>query len=66
ALGAMVTTWASASIRRSQREIVRDALARADLAELRLHRVALAMASVKADPDRAREALARLEKDVTG
>jgi hypothetical protein len=66
ALGALVASWVSSSIRRSQRDIVRDALVRADLAELRLHRVALAMASVKADPERAREALVRLEKDVTG
>jgi hypothetical protein len=66
ALGTLAASWASASLRKSQREIVREALVRADVAELRLHRIALAMASLKADPDRARDTLARLEKDVTG
>lgn len=65
-LGALVATWTSGGVRRSQREIVRDALARADLAELRLHRIAMAMASCKADPEHARDVLARLEKDANG
>jgi hypothetical protein len=56
----------SASIRRTQREVVRDALLRADLAELRLHRIAIATASLNLDLERARETLVRLEKDVTG
>lgn len=66
AMGAIVATAASASVRRSQREVVRDALVRADLAELRLHRVAVAIAAAKADPANAREAIARLERDVAG
>lgn len=65
ALGALVATAASASVRRSQREVVRDALVRADLAELRLHRVAVAMASARAEGSE-RESLVRLERDVTG
>lgn len=65
ALGAIVASTVSASVRRSQREVVRDALVRADLAELRLHRVAIAMASARADGAE-KEALQRLERDVTG
>jgi hypothetical protein len=63
ALGAGVATAASASVRRSQREVVRDALVRADLAELRLHRVAIAMAAVRAENAEARGAIARVERD---
>jgi len=66
ALGALVATAVSASVRRSQREVVRDALVRADLAELRLHRIAVAMAASHAETPATREALARLERDVGG
>jgi hypothetical protein len=66
AIGTVVVAWVCASIRKTQREIVRDALARADLAELRLHRVALAMAARTIDPERVRESLVRLERDVSG
>lgn len=51
--------------RRAERELVRAALARADQAELRLHRVALVMAAKKLDEARYAEALARLERDAT-
>lgn len=51
--------------RRSQREIVQSALARSDLAELRLHRVAIAMAHKKVDEGRYADALLRLERDAT-
>ncbi|MBI2393760.1 MAG: hypothetical protein HYV09_29585 [Deltaproteobacteria bacterium] len=66
ALGAVVATAASASVRRSQREVVRDALVRADLAELRLHRIAVAVAATRADTPAEKEAIARLERDVGG
>lgn len=66
ALGAIVANVASASVRRNQREVVRDALVRADLAELRLHRIAVAVASAQADGTKMRDALGKLERDVTG
>jgi hypothetical protein len=62
-LGAGIVALVCASIRRAQREIVRDALVRADLAELRLHRVAIVMAWRTGDPALFHEALARLERD---
>ncbi len=65
-MGAGAALWLSSSVRKSQREVVRDALVRADLAELRLHRIAVAMAAMAATTDGARTALARLERDVTG
>jgi len=49
--------------RRASRDIMREALARADLAELRLHRVSLALAGTKVDPSKAAEVLARLEAE---
>lgn len=66
ALGTLAVSWSASATRRSQREVVREALVRADLAELRLHRVALAIAAVKLDPTNAPSAIARLEKDVAG
>jgi hypothetical protein len=65
-MGAGAALWLSSSVRKSQREVVRDALVRADLAELRLHRIAVAMASMRAEGEIARSAIARLERDVTG
>lgn len=49
--------------RRGENEVMREALARADLAELRLHRITLALASVEAEPSKAGETLARLEAE---
>jgi hypothetical protein len=49
--------------RRGQNEVVRSALRRADLAELRLHRVAFALAWDKVDRTRLGDALVRLERD---
>ncbi len=66
ALGALVATAASASVRRSQREVVREALVRADVAELRLNRVAVAIAATRAESPEARDAIARLERDAAG
>lgn len=51
--------------KRSQRELVQSALARADIAELRLHRVAIALAYKHADEAKYMEALTRLERDAT-
>ena len=53
----------SGRVRRAQREVVKDALARADLAELRLHRVSIVLASRKLEGDGYAAALLRLERD---
>jgi hypothetical protein len=52
--------------RRGERDLVRSALARADMAELRLHRLGVALAWRKADEARYLDALGRLEKDAAG
>lgn len=51
--------------RRGQQELVRAALSRADLAELRLHRVAIALDYKRMDEAKYLDALARLERDAT-
>jgi hypothetical protein len=66
ALGALVATLVSASVRRSQRDIVREGLVRADLAELRLHRIAITIAAAHAKTPEAKEALAKLEREAAG
>ena len=45
---------------------VRAALSRADVAELRLHRLGVALAWRKADAAKYAEALARLEREAAG
>ncbi len=64
ATAALVVAWASSGIRRAQRELARDATSHADLAELRLHRVAVLLALRKESPEAARDALLRLERDI--
>jgi len=64
-IAALVVGGAGAAIRRGQREIARESLARADLAELRLHRVAVVLAVRKDDAGSYLEALRRLEREVT-
>lgn len=63
-VGALVVGGAGSAIRRAQREVARESLARADLAELRLHRVAVVLAVRKEDPGAFVEALRRLEREV--
>ena len=65
AAGALLYLWIGNSIKRTQRESVKEALSRADLAELRLHRLAVVLAWKKTEPAAFREALARLEKDAS-
>lgn len=65
ALGAGIVAWAAAGVRRNQRAIAQDALARADLAELRLHRLALTLTWRSVEPSRLGEALTRLERDAS-
>lgn len=66
AVGALLFVGVALVLRRNQRDTLRAALGRADLAELRLHRVAVAMAARAAEPERAGEILVRLERDVRG
>lgn len=61
--GGLGTVAVVHTVRRSHREVLRNALARADLAELRLHRVAVALSARALDPGRAVEAL---ERDTRG
>lgn len=64
-VGAAVVTWISASIRKAQRDIARDAMERADLVEIRLHRISVVAAIGKCDDAEGRKALSRLERDVS-
>lgn len=63
AVGAGIVAWIGASIRAAHQRAARDAFARADLAELRLHRVAVVLALLRAGDGGARDALLRLERD---
>lgn len=62
-VGALGATAVMHGVRKSHREVIRAALSRADLAELRLHRIAVALATHAVDPTRALEAL---ERDTRG
>lgn len=64
-LGALAVFLATLSTRNAQRTLAREALARADLAELRLSRVAALLALRVEDTVRFREALSRLERDAS-
>ncbi len=64
AAGAAIVGWASASIRKAQREVVRESLVRSDLAELRLHRLAVVLAIRSHDASGLGDALKRLEREV--
>lgn len=65
AVGVGLVSWTSRGIRRAQRDLAREALLRADLAELRLHRVGMVSAQLQVDPEAGKQALARLERDVS-
>jgi hypothetical protein len=62
--GTTVISRAAGRVRESQLEVARGALARADLAELRLHRLAALMELRKTDRDAYLAALRGLEADV--
>lgn len=64
-VGVALVTWISGTIRRAQREIAREAMMRADLSELRLHRIGMVSALFQMDQDAGRQALLRLERDVS-
>jgi phosphoglycolate phosphatase-like HAD superfamily hydrolase len=64
--GAAVVGLFTASNRKAQRARAAEALSRADLAELRLHRVGIALAVRKNDPAAYAAALERLERDAAG
>jgi hypothetical protein len=63
AVGAGIVAWIGASIRAAHQRAARDAFARADLAELRLHRVAVVLALRRAEEGSSKDALLRLERD---
>ena len=62
--GALGVVRAATRVRTNQAATAREALARADLAEMRLHRVAALMALEATDPEGHRAALRGLEADV--
>jgi len=62
--GAATVGSMSSAIRRSQQQIAREALVRGDLAELRLHRVAVVLAVRKQEPSGTLEAIQRLEQEI--
>ncbi|MBZ0121173.1 MAG: hypothetical protein K8H88_29530 [Sandaracinaceae bacterium] len=66
AVGTSLFALVVSLVRRGQRETVREALARADLAELRLHRVAISIAERQADPSQAKDVLAKLASEARG
>jgi hypothetical protein len=65
-LGALVLAWVTRGIRRTRHSLAREALSRADVAELRLHRVGIVLGWRKQDVALYQEALARLERDANG
>ena len=72
ATGAVIVTVAAAftaaqgaRARQASEQLVRTALARADLAELRLHRIGIALAYGKTENAQSLEAISRLERDAT-
>ncbi len=62
--GALVVAMVTSASARASRDVARSALARADLAELRLHRLGIALAWRTTTPELYQEALARLERDM--
>ncbi len=62
--GAIVVAMVAASSAKVERDVARSALARADLAELRLHRLGIALAWRETTPELYQEALVRLERDM--
>jgi hypothetical protein len=65
AVGAALVTWISGNMRRGQRDLAREVMLRADMAELRLHRVGVVTALLQMDPEAGRQSVARLERDVS-
>lgn len=64
-VGAGLMWLVGRSIRRANQQTARESLSRADLAELRLHRVAVLMGLRAHDANSFTEALQRLERDIT-
>ncbi len=65
AVGAGIVSWIGATVRNSHQKASREALIRADLAELRLHRVAVVMALRAEGDETYQDALVRLERDTS-
>jgi hypothetical protein len=66
AVGTLLFALVTSLVRRGQRETLREALSRADLAELRLHRIAIAIAERAADPSAAKDVLGKLASEARG
>lgn len=65
-IGAATIQRATAKVRQGQLDVARDGLARSDLAEARLHRLAALMEMRAADQEGYRTALRELESDMRG
>lgn len=65
-LGAATIQRATAKVRQGQLEVTREALARSDLAEARLHRLAAILEMRASDQEGYRTALRELESDMRG
>ncbi len=63
-IGAAMIQRATMKVRQGQFEVVRDALARSDLAEARLHRLAALVEMRSSDPEGYRTALRELETEM--
>ncbi|HRI66992.1 MAG TPA: hypothetical protein PK156_22260 [Polyangium sp.] len=63
-IGAAMIQRATMKVRQGQFEVVRDALARSDLAEARLHRLAALVEMRSSDPEGYRTALRELESEM--
>jgi hypothetical protein len=65
-IGAITIQRATTKVRLGQLDVARDALARSDLAESRLHRLAALIEMRASDPEGYRTALRELESDMRG
>lgn len=64
-VGAGIVAWVGSTVRTARNKIAREALARADLTELRLHRLAVVLALREDDSGSFKEALLRLENETS-
>jgi hypothetical protein len=65
-MGSITIQRATTKVRQGQLEVMREALARSDLAEARIHRLAALIEMRASDPEQYRTALRELEGDMRG
>ncbi|MBK9259063.1 MAG: hypothetical protein IPM54_04435 [Polyangiaceae bacterium] len=65
-MGSLTIQRATAKVRQGQLDVMREALARSDLAEARIHRLAALIEMRVTDPEQYRTALRELEGDMRG